>query len=317
MQTIQEKLNRGIKILKEADNDPDLLGNALLKLHGALEDHFRNLLTTKHNIPTDMNQVQWLELVNLMQQYEGLSIGDRDFILTMNKLRNPLAHGGLFTGTRIQVEKYAEYVGRIVSSASCSPRYNVSSNESNYHGPIALPNFNCVFLSRIPVANITLAKLTGKILNLKEKQYTKDNSIVTHLEVWLQLQNGKEEYLTLLDFVPPLRKGQTVSIICGTSSRATECIAVKIHEMDMNYFKSNVWKSLPITTYLLPLTLFIITTLVITTLIISLFVPFDTIIRNLLLLLIPLWASIFLYDSLIESIFSRKFQEYLYYTIDQ
>ncbi len=61
MQTIQEKLDRGINLLNEAGNDPDLLGSALLKLHGALEDHFHTLLMTNHNIPTDVNQVQWLE----------------------------------------------------------------------------------------------------------------------------------------------------------------------------------------------------------------------------------------------------------------
>jgi hypothetical protein len=47
----QHKLDRGSSLLNSAENDPDLLGLALQSIHGALKDHFQNLLLHTPIIP--------------------------------------------------------------------------------------------------------------------------------------------------------------------------------------------------------------------------------------------------------------------------
>jgi hypothetical protein len=251
MQTIQEKLDRGIKLLNEAGNDSDLLGAALLKLHGALEDHFRALLTTKYQVPTEVERVKWLELVKLMQEHEGLSAGDRDFILNMNKLRNTAAHGDLFTGTRTQLENYASYVKRTIGStvgrSTAADRHSEPSTKSNYSELSNLPDFNFGIWAGIPIVKIRISTVQGRVIDSKERTYRSNQSTVTEQKIWLQLQNSQEEYLELLDFNLPVRKGQNLSVVYGTCNKITKFVAVGIHELDVHYCSENILAAFPIT----------------------------------------------------------------------
>jgi DnaJ-class molecular chaperone len=139
MNQYQEKLKRGLELLKKAGSDRDLLGLALISLHGALEDYFRDWLASSPKVPTseqirakDKKQVQWLELLELMQKYNSLKQGDRSYILRMNKLRQEVGHGNPYTGGQKELESYAGYVRRYLAQEQPSERVKeASSSYSN------------------------------------------------------------------------------------------------------------------------------------------------------------------------------------------
>jgi hypothetical protein len=115
MTQAQDKLKTGWERLKKAENEPDLLGLALISIHGALEDNFRDYLEPRANVS---HQVQWKDLLDLMQQYGDLSSDERRRILYMNKLRQEAAHGGQFKGSYGEVKDYAEYVQNRIKNVS-------------------------------------------------------------------------------------------------------------------------------------------------------------------------------------------------------
>ncbi|HEY9612543.1 hypothetical protein [Allocoleopsis sp.] len=112
-----EKWQLGMDRLAKAKEEPDLLGLAMLSIHGALEDQFRQILASllqlsvaeRHRVQ-DVSQVQWRELCNLMQKYVGLSDGDVKYIMQMNSMRIKAGHGGHFPGSDQDVAKYADFV---------------------------------------------------------------------------------------------------------------------------------------------------------------------------------------------------------------
>jgi hypothetical protein len=115
------KLQLGLDFLLKAKKDGDLLGPALVCLHGALEDHFRYWLASNSSVPLsereafNYGKIQWIDFLNLMQQYGDLNKNQRNYILNMNKLRNEGAgHGGQYIGTRSQLEEYADFVRDII-----------------------------------------------------------------------------------------------------------------------------------------------------------------------------------------------------------
>ena len=123
----REKLQLGLQRLSKAGYDPDLLSLALISLHGALEDRFRNWLSTNPSVPSskrevisDVKQMQWKGLLDLMQQYGGLNDNQRRYIFRMNRLRQDVGHGKQFTGTRSELENYANFVRGFVKNGSSS-----------------------------------------------------------------------------------------------------------------------------------------------------------------------------------------------------
>src|SRR5689334_5045279 len=109
-----EKLELGLQRLAKAGNDADMLGLALQSIHGALEDHFRARLAADSSMPADQRaaiadpkQTQWRDLLDAMQLYGGLSAPDRELIWRTNALRTRVAHGGRYTGSRADLERYA------------------------------------------------------------------------------------------------------------------------------------------------------------------------------------------------------------------
>jgi hypothetical protein len=115
------KLKLGLERLSKAEKDRDLLGLALISLHGALEDHFRYWLKSNSSVPLskrefifNFKQIQWKDLLDLMQQYGGLNKNQCNYIFDMNKLRQAVGHGGQYTGTRSQLEKYAGFVQGLI-----------------------------------------------------------------------------------------------------------------------------------------------------------------------------------------------------------
>src|SRR3954466_5991778 len=109
-----EKLELGMQRLAKAGDDADMLGLALQSIHGALEDHFRARLSSDSQMPAeqraamaDPKQTQWRDLLDAMQLYGDLSARNRELIWRTNALRTKVAHGGRYTGSRADLERYA------------------------------------------------------------------------------------------------------------------------------------------------------------------------------------------------------------------
>lgn len=112
-----EKWQLGMDRLAKAKEEPDLLGLAMLSIHGALEDQFRQMLASLPQLSAaerlrvqDVSQVQWRELCDLMQKHVGLSDRDVKYIMQMNSMRIKAGHGGQFPGSYQDVAQYAEFV---------------------------------------------------------------------------------------------------------------------------------------------------------------------------------------------------------------
>ena len=112
-----EKLELGLQRLDKAGDDADLLGLALQSIHGALEDHFRSRLSVDSHVPADQRaaladpkKAQWKDLLDAMQLYGDLSAPNRELIWRANALRTKVAHGGRYTGSRADLDRYAALV---------------------------------------------------------------------------------------------------------------------------------------------------------------------------------------------------------------
>jgi hypothetical protein len=103
------KLQEGLARLAGADDDERLLGMALIALHGALEEHFREQLAREIVAETE-SRPGWGDLVDLWQKHRVLSPEDRVLILRTNSKRNQIAHGEPFSLSRAEVERYAQFV---------------------------------------------------------------------------------------------------------------------------------------------------------------------------------------------------------------
>ena len=58
----------------------------------------------------DPKRAQWKELLDAMQLYGDLSAQNRELIWRTNGLRTKVAHGGRYTGSRAELERYAALV---------------------------------------------------------------------------------------------------------------------------------------------------------------------------------------------------------------
>ena len=156
MDSEADKLELGFQRLANAGQDSDQLGQALLSLHGGLEDYFRDWLIRSKTVPYDVQvraqdrrQVQWKELLDLMQQYGGVG-SDYRTIQRMNAFRQDVAHGAAFRGTRQGMEAYATLVRRITHT-SASPRASAARPPAIPAPPVSVAVRPV--LSRAPVAS--------------------------------------------------------------------------------------------------------------------------------------------------------------------
>lgn len=116
---IKDKLQRGFELIGRSHGDADLLGVALLAMHGALEDHLREALEACADLSAEERQLLsrrdagWLPLVELAQKRLGLRQEERQLILEANKARQAFAHGEQFAGRVSNVLRYARFVERL------------------------------------------------------------------------------------------------------------------------------------------------------------------------------------------------------------
>jgi|GEM_PF-6223237 len=132
----QVKLQRGMENLHQAGQNTTLLGAALISLHGALEDHYRAQLASNSRIPStkrtdilDPEKTKWIQLVELVGEYDTLEKVDRQRILRANHLRQSFAHGGEYEGTRDELEQYASFVQATVSGPSLGSLLTPSTSD--------------------------------------------------------------------------------------------------------------------------------------------------------------------------------------------
>lgn len=151
----KEKLEQGILTLDTAGNNQDLLGLALTKIHGALEDACRLWLSEpsiaqQHRLNIqERSEVSWKDLPDLMATYYQWSENDVKYVRRINSMRNQVAHGEGFQGSRQDVEDYKNYVKNLLSldrqTAHHTTQYiqdevlNTSHDYNNYLDPITLP----------------------------------------------------------------------------------------------------------------------------------------------------------------------------------
>lgn len=138
MTTAAEKLSLGMQRLSDAGDDPLLLGQALLTLHGALEDHFDEWLSTCAELPLaereTLGEQGWPARIRQMQTYGTLSQQHATTITRFNRLRTRVAHGDDFTLSRAELEGYTQLVRALIHA---TPLATVSSRTSSSHGPAA------------------------------------------------------------------------------------------------------------------------------------------------------------------------------------
>ena len=103
------KLQEGRARLDGAGDDERLLGMALMSLHGALEEHFREQLAREIVIET-LLKPGFLELVDLWQKHRVLSPEERALVLRMNSKHNQIVQGEPFNLSRGEVERYAQFL---------------------------------------------------------------------------------------------------------------------------------------------------------------------------------------------------------------
>ncbi len=150
-----KKLEDGLNILAQANNNPYILGTALQTIHGALEDACRLWLSQphiskQHNINVQSrSDTNWQTLLELMPKYYQWNDRDVQYVRRMNGIRNNVAHGDGFKGTQQEVEQYAAYVKNIFNRngqyATSTPNNYQYQNETNdtYPQTISSGALNC------------------------------------------------------------------------------------------------------------------------------------------------------------------------------
>lgn len=104
------KLQRGC-----AQLDAGQLELALLSLHGALEDHLRALFADHDAAMIDPAKRSWKDLGLQLSIRPGVTAEERALVLSANRNRMDVAHGGTMQWSRTEVSSYAEYVMSVVA----------------------------------------------------------------------------------------------------------------------------------------------------------------------------------------------------------
>jgi hypothetical protein len=126
MDSPTDKIELGLRRLAQSAHTPDLLGSALVSLHGALEDYARAWIARNHSPLADQfcagdKSLSWSTVLDLMQRYGQLSRQQRYRIHYAGALRDDVVRGGHFRGTRRDVERFAELVQSILGYQPPAP----------------------------------------------------------------------------------------------------------------------------------------------------------------------------------------------------
>ncbi|GIK55091.1 MAG: SH3 domain-containing protein [Chloroflexi bacterium] len=127
-------LQDGIDLLEKAGHDKQILGMALISLHGALEGFFREQLSTEiaHYENRTGKRSGWQDLIELWEsKHHPLSQNDKNTILSKNTLRNKVAHAQPYTINRTEIEQYARFVQDFIGIRLAPSRRTASPTFDN------------------------------------------------------------------------------------------------------------------------------------------------------------------------------------------
>jgi hypothetical protein len=116
MSDVDDKLQRGFMLLERAATDSDLLGVALLAIHGALEDRFRQTLSARPTLNLAERQalvrrdITGPALVEMMEQHAGLPADQRRIVLDALEIRQNFINGRPFRWRVNDMLRYARFV---------------------------------------------------------------------------------------------------------------------------------------------------------------------------------------------------------------
>lgn len=120
---MQSKLEEGLARLEGlTEDDQDVMGIVLIKLHGALEDFIR--LEVGEKAPQlratveDARLTAWKDLLDHASTYLGFTETDRRTISEANVQRQNVAHGGNYQGKLSDLKRYARFVQKWCKRAS-------------------------------------------------------------------------------------------------------------------------------------------------------------------------------------------------------
>jgi hypothetical protein len=118
-----ELLGKARTILADRSANADQLGIALINIHSALEQYFRDSLARNSRMPLEARvslsrsrEIDWPRLLELMSTYGGLSATHGNTIRRMNMIRNGIAHRGeTYRGSRQELVRYADLAESLIT----------------------------------------------------------------------------------------------------------------------------------------------------------------------------------------------------------
>ena len=161
---MRRALQDGINQLARAGNDKAVLGMALLNLHAALEEYFREQLANEIRLyeASEQKRANWQDLINLWESSRGLTRNDRERLFQHNSLRNDIAHGKPFSLSQPQVEEYAHFVQSFTGVRLKPDNSGQASSDpapSRPPQPLVTTNRGCACLTRLAISAIVMALL--------------------------------------------------------------------------------------------------------------------------------------------------------------
>ncbi|MCB8928449.1 MAG: hypothetical protein H6652_22845 [Ardenticatenaceae bacterium] len=163
---MRRALQDGINQLARAGNDKAVLGMALLNLHAALEEYFREQLANEIRLyeASEQKRATWQDLINLWESSRGLTRNDRERLFQHNSLRNDIAHGKPFSLSQPQVEEYAHFVQSFTGVRLKPDNSGQTSSDPappRPPQPIVTTNRGCACLTRLAISAFVMALLIG------------------------------------------------------------------------------------------------------------------------------------------------------------
>lgn len=113
---VEEKLERGYALIGRSAGEPEMLGMALLAIHGALEAQLRSELRARQDLTADERRMvvepgaSGAPLIALAQRYLGLGHDELELVRAATLQRRDLARGEPYRGSAAFVASYARVV---------------------------------------------------------------------------------------------------------------------------------------------------------------------------------------------------------------
>jgi hypothetical protein len=195
-------------------------------------------ISVQHLLPTQLSQqLRWICSIRNKCTHES------EF-----KLYDPIRFNRVCDEVKAGLNAIDNSVGQFSSHQNYPERNTQIINIPQFTIPDTLVKFECTLVPYFINTNVTFDCITGRVIHLKEHTYTtRDKNVATKVneqKIWLQLQDGREEYAEFCNFYLQVRKGQYITIVCGNRKKNRQYVAVYIHELQKYFYNTFVWNSL-------------------------------------------------------------------------